>query len=263
MKNWTIRDKYVGTTVINRLGQKMTMIGYPKGHTMDVFVRYEESGHICKYRLRTFLRGNVIDHESAENLLDEEWRDVVGYEGKYMVSNLGRVKNLPHSSLGREQVMIQRQIRNYYSVQLSLNGEAKWHRVHRLVAAAFIPNPQNLPQVNHKDENKLNNCAENLEWCDAKYNVNYGTARERAAEKNSKNRLGVPRVDKYKPVEMMTLDGTFIKRFDSIKQAALETGISNKLISRVCKNPDKITQTHGYKWRFETKPILGNNGGRV
>jgi len=110
----------------------------------------------------------------------EEWRPVVGFEGLYEVSNLGRVKSLPKYSnskgypqLRKEKILkpfFTGKYRNYYSVRL-LDG--KQYKVHRLVAQAFIPNPNNLPIVNHKDENPQNNMEDNLEWCDNAYNVKY------------------------------------------------------------------------------------------
>lgn len=113
----------------------------------------------------------------------EYWRPVVGYDGLYMVSNLGRVKSLNYMHTGKEHLL--RLLKNgggYLQVDLWNCGKMKRYSVHRLVAMAFIPNPDNLPQVNHKDEDKLNNCVDNLEWCDGKYNSNYGTRNERISK---------------------------------------------------------------------------------
>lgn len=117
----------------------------------------------------------------------EEWRDIKGYEGLYQVSNMGRVQRLDKyivdvSQGGIRTRMFKGHIMNltihnvsgYVSMYLSKNGKKKRYLVHRLVAEAFIPNPDNLPEINHKDENKVNNCVENLEWCTPKYNANYG-----------------------------------------------------------------------------------------
>lgn len=102
-------------------------------------------------------------------------KDIEGYEGRYMVSDQGQVYNVK-----RKQFMsLQDDGRGYLFTGLSKNGKRKFYKVHRLVAQAFIPNPDNLPEVNHKDENKHNNCVDNLEWCDVKYNRNYGTRNER------------------------------------------------------------------------------------
>ena len=110
----------------------------------------------------------------------EVWKDIKGYEGKYQVSNLGRVKSLPkytyprgYPQLRKEKIMKPSYVgkdRNYLALKLN---DGKQYKVHRLVAEAFIPNPDNLPMVNHKDENPTNNCVDNLEWCTNSYNVKY------------------------------------------------------------------------------------------
>lgn len=112
----------------------------------------------------------------------EQWKTVKGYEGLYEVSNLGNVKSLNYRHTGRERILKPGKVGGgYLQVQLCKNGKRKMLLVHRLVAAAFIPNPEGLPEINHKDENKTNNCVENLEFCDAKYNNSYGTHNERVA----------------------------------------------------------------------------------
>ena len=115
--------------------------------------------------------------------MEEIWKDIEGYEGLYEVSSYGRVRSLGqfvnHNYGGyayRKGRLLKPGLgsRGYLSVTLSKNGIQKQYTVHRLVAQAFIENPDNLPQVNHKDEDRTNNNVTNLEWCDAKYNVNYG-----------------------------------------------------------------------------------------
>ena len=116
---------------------------------------------------------------------DEQWRPVDGFEGLYAVSNLGRVKSLKY---GREKILKPAKHRNgYLFVTLCINGKRKHFLVHRLVATAFIPNPEGFEQVNHKDENPSNNVVTNLEWCDCKYNINYGTHNERMASTKRNN----------------------------------------------------------------------------
>lgn len=127
--------------------------------------------------------------------MKEIWKDIAGYEGYYQVSNLGRVKSLDRliaytNSNGvtrqhpvEEKIIAQKTDRKGYPrVSLKKDKERKSCLVHRLVAQAFIENPDNLPFVNHKDENRGNSNATNLEWCTQKYNLNYGNARERMAE---------------------------------------------------------------------------------
>lgn len=125
-------------------------------------------------------------------MTEEIWRPIEGYEGLYEVSSYGRVRSLDrydrmnHFRKGR--IMKQSYNGNgYLTVDLCLNGKVKKYLGHRLVAQVFIKNPCNLPQINHIDEDKSNNRVENLEWCDAKYNTNYGTARIRGRETAIKN----------------------------------------------------------------------------
>ena len=123
---------------------------------------------------------------------NEVWKDVVGYEGLYQVSNIGRVRHLPHTIFdtgkgGTKRVRhykmkmlcLQLNEQGYYTVGLYKGSKGEGRLVSRLVAEAFIPNPNNLPCVNHKDENSKNNCVDNLEWCTRAYNNQYGTIRER------------------------------------------------------------------------------------
>ena len=112
----------------------------------------------------------------------EIWKDIKGYEGLYQVSNKGHVKSLNYRRTGKEGILKGRLDKDgYLRVGLCKNKKQKPFYIHRLVAKAFLPNPNNLPEVNHIDENKENNHVENLEWCDRKYNNNYGSRNERAS----------------------------------------------------------------------------------
>ena len=113
----------------------------------------------------------------------EEWKDIPGYEGLYEVSNMGNVRNVRRNKLLR----LSKTNNRYIRVSLCKNGIKTGLTVHRLVAEAFIPNPDNLPEVNHKDEDKSNNSVENLEWCDAKYNIHYGTRSDKVKKTQIKN----------------------------------------------------------------------------
>ena len=123
--------------------------------------------------------------------MKEMWRSIKGYEGLYEISNKGRVKSLAryYKAFGYRKIIIEEKImspvespQGYYQIGLSKEGAKKHVQIHRLVAQAFIPNPQSLPFINHKDENKKNNCVDNLEWCTPEYNVNYGSGIARAKE---------------------------------------------------------------------------------
>lgn len=136
--------------------------------------------------------------------MDEKWKPIEGYEGLYEVSNLGRIKSLQRTTTlknkggaiytrtHKEKILAQTFDGRHYYLQVILckNGKGKKHLVHRLVANAFIENPLMLPEVNHIDEDKTNNCAVNLEWCTHKYNNNYGKKRTSSqGEKNSQNKF--------------------------------------------------------------------------
>ena len=162
----------------------------------------------------------------------EEWRDIKGYEGLYQVSNEGRVIN---SRRGKLRKTTDNGC-GYYYVLLSKNGVKKPYYVHRLVAEVFIPNPDNLPQVNHKDEDKTRNVVENLEWCSSRYNMNYGTARDRTSEKQRKK------------VYQYTKDNVLVKVWDGVNLTR-EYGFDTSSVSCCCNG---IQKTHkGYKWSFE------------
>lgn len=111
--------------------------------------------------------------------MEEIWKDIEGYEGLYQISNLGRVKSLKTNKILKYCISKT----GYAYSSLTKNKIIKQKSVHRLVAKAFISNPDNLEEINHKDENKLNNNVNNLEWCSHKYNMNYGTSRDKLKRK--------------------------------------------------------------------------------
>ena len=124
--------------------------------------------------------------------IEEIWKDVIGFEGIYKVSSLGNVARVRNGSLRQLKKCPAGGKHNcdYLYVSLTNREKVRFSSVHRLVAEAFIPNPEGLPQVNHKDEDKFNNCVDNLEWCTASYNNRYGTKIARGVEamKKSKSR---------------------------------------------------------------------------
>lgn len=179
-------------------------------------------------------------------MTEEIWKDIKGFEGLYMVSNIGRVKRLPRyvrvcggsKRLLEETILTPTRCKNgYLEVQMGIGRKRYIRLLHRAVAEAFIENPHNYPQVNHKDEDITNCRADNLEWCTAKYNANYGTRNERALMA----RTLVP-VNQYDKV------GNFIKRFNSIADACRETGAMCESITRVCKG--KQHTCCGYVWEY-------------
>ena len=174
----------------------------------------------------------------------EIWKDIKDYEGLYQVSNLGRVKSLNYNKTGREQVLKPTMdVDGYLRLTLYKDGKQKFG-VHRLVAEAFIPNPENLPQINHKDEDKTNNCIWNLEWCDSKYNNNYGTRNEKTRQKlinNKKRSLAILQICQY--------TNKVIAEFPSVMEAERKTGFMETAIRRCCKGKTKTS--YGYKWQYK------------
>lgn len=183
-------------------------------------------------------------------IVEEQWRDISGYEEYYSISNLGRIlrkerkiwsdKNNSFSILPEKIVTPECDKEGYLRIRLTKEGEGKKFLVHRLVAQAFIPNPNNLPLVNHIDECPKNNRFDNLEWCTEAYNSNYGTRNTRIAEKISKG------VNRY------SLDGEYIDSFESTAEACRKLGLPlnrQSNISAVCRGVRKSTL--GYIWKFK------------
>ena len=121
----------------------------------------------------------------------EIWKDIRGYENLYMISSYGRVKSLGNDKKKKEKILKQQKIsrKKYFKVILYKTGIPKTKKIHRVVAEAFIPNPNNYPCVNHRDENPANNFVDNLEWCSYEYNNNYGNHNEKISNtlKGKKN----------------------------------------------------------------------------
>ena len=161
----------------------------------------------------------------------EIWEDIKGYKGLYQISNLGRIKCIRN----KEKPFIMHPPADsdgYYRLKLTKNGKFKSYKVHRLVAQHFIPNPYNLPQVNHIDENKANNRMSNLEWCDHLYNSNYSKYK----------RVGI-NVKKHMVCCIETG-----KIYSSMAEAEKNTGAISSHISAVCKGT-RIT-AGGYHWKY-------------
>lgn len=185
--------------------------------------------------------------------MQEIWKNVVGYEGLYQISSTGKVKSLFRVLMlpdGRPQTKIERILKQstshkgYKTVKLCNLGEEHTCQVHRLVAEAFLPNPNGLPQVNHKDEVKDNNFVSNLEWCTNEYNVNYGTATERATKKRINGK-------KSKPVLQIDCFGKTVSEYPSVGEAARQLGNISKQgnISACCAG--SRPKAYGYIWKYK------------
>lgn len=173
----------------------------------------------------------------------EKSLDFLGYPN-HTITDDGKVFSLNYMHTGKKKEMKQRKGKNGYFDVFLYNkvSKRKIFMIHRLVALAFIPNPYNLPQVNHKDENKQNNNVSNLEWCSKSYNINYGTRNERCCEKQ------LNRKDQSKPVKQFTKDGVFIKEYPSMMEVERQNGYINSYISSCCKGRRK--SAYGYIWRY-------------
>lgn len=155
----------------------------------------------------------------------EEWRDIKGFEGLYQVSSLGRVKSL---KFGRERILTPyKQKDGYLRIYLCKEGEMKRYLVHRLVANAFIPNPNNLETINHINEIKTDNRVDNLEWMTQKDNKRYSSA---------------------VAVNQFTLDGKFIRRWDCLMEVYYQLGFSYGNICCCCKGKKK--SAYGFLWKY-------------
>ena len=217
-----------------------------------LYKRLEESRRFLFYKFKKIVYNYIIDlliilrGKCMENEKEEIWKDIKGYEGRYLVSNRGRVKSLERIVIrknGRKFSIKERILKpftnhsGYLVVILSGgNGKNKTFLVHRLVCKAFHENPKSKPCVNHIDENKANNVVSNLEWCTYEENNNYGTRTARIAKTQSK------------PVGQYTLDGELVKIWQSTSDVQRQLGFSQAHISKVARGKRKTA--YGYVWKY-------------
>ena len=188
----------------------------------------------------------------------EIWRTAVYdgeiYEGLYKVSNFGRILSLNYNRTGKPDLMNQFENKDgYLVVQLSKNKEKKTYLIHRLVAFTFLENPENLPEVNHKDENKKNNFVflnedgsinkekSNLEWKTHRGNCNHGTRNERSAKARTNGK-------KSKRVLQLSLSGDLIKEWESTRECA-RNGFDFSTVAKCCRG--ELPQYKGFRWEYK------------
>lgn len=184
---------------------------------------------------------------SSISLPGESWAEI--YEGRYAVSSLGRVISLSFKGVPRQKIMTQRDIASYLRVHLHINGKGKQVLVHRLVAMAFIPNPSNLPEVNHKNGNKHDNRVDNLEWVTKSQNKIHSIEVLKRPHPNLGKSLELSL--RHKTVCQYSKRGDLIKTYHSIRVASMMTGINETNISR-CAN-GKRDSAGGYVWRLKSE----------
>ena len=169
-----------------------------------------------------------------------EWKPIKETNGEYLVSDTGLVFSAKSGKLIKQTLSSA----GYYRVQIWKDGQGKRLAVHRLVAEAFVPNPNQYPIINHKDENKLNNKATNLEWCTYQYNSNYGNRIERFL---SNRQFGTGKDNaQSREVYQFSLDGQFIAEYESCHLAGIETGLNYKSIQKA--RSGKLKTFAGYVW---------------
>ena len=194
---------------------------------------------------------HIVNKEGEDNILmNEIWKDIEGYEGIYQVSNLGRVKSLSriiidkngHNKTINEHYMTgSNNGHGYLTVMFHKDGKGIRRYIHRLVAQAFISNPNNLPEVNHKDENRENNIVTNLEWVNYLTNRTYGTRLERLSDSNTE----------HAPIIQYDLDFNYVAKYKNAKQATDILGYDDHGTG-IYKCANKKSNTaHGYIWRYE------------
>lgn len=176
----------------------------------------------------------------------EIWKAIKGYEGLYEVSNLGNVKTLKNNKVLKPYISNAK----YLLVSLYKNGKRKHKTIHRLVAEAFIPNIENKTQVNHIDGNKQNNNVKNLEWTSASENLKhaYAIGIKKVSSKNYTTIKKAQETCKRKIIQY-DLQGNFIRKWNSLKEAGTKLNIVSQNISKVCMG--QRNKAGGFIWRYD------------
>ena len=189
------------------------------------------------------------------NIKKEVWKDVEGYEGFYQISNLGRVKSLKQKSFSREKIMkiIVNPKFGYAQLNFRVDNKIKCFKIHRLVAIAFIPNPENKPDVNHIDGNKLNNCVTNLEWCSKSENMIHAFKNGLCVFTEEKKALMLVGLRKKICKKVLQYDklGNLIKEHDSVEEAAMHVGGNQSNVSNCCNKKSGYNTVKGFVFKYK------------
>jgi len=187
---------------------------------------------------------NKMEHE----FVDEIWKEVSGFNGMYRISNCGRLESIfTGSPIIREPSLN----KGYPSICLRINKKTINKRIHRLVAEAFIPNPDNKKTINHIDGNKQNNHVSNLEWCTQKENVQHayriGLSKPNRLEIFKELKINEKEIYRY------SIEGDYIDSFPSLLEATIHVNGNNGCISRFANHRGNMTHSYGYKWSYEKR----------
>lgn len=182
----------------------------------------------------------------------EKWIDISGYNNFYFVSNYGRIKSMPRLRRRKEKILKTGIINGYLRVVLYFKKQKKYKLVHRLVAEAFIPNPENKSEVNHKDGNKKNNNVSNLEWVTKSENAKH-SFHILGNKPSNYDRIVAFGKDNYKSkkVYQYSKSGKFINEFDGVRDAGRITGIDHRSISAVASGSKIRRSAGGYVWKYQ------------
>lgn len=184
---------------------------------------------------------------------EEIWKDVIGYEGYYKISDLGRVKSLPRNGTVNREIIMKPKLSKagYLTIHLRKSGYSKHRKIHRLIAMAFIDKVEGKEIINHKDGNKLNNSISNLEWCTYKENAQH--AHDTGLAKTDIKQIAAARAIsiavRTKRVKQLDMEGNEIREFASMTEARKRLNkTSSSMIARVCTG--KAKSYEGFKWQY-------------
>ena len=184
--------------------------------------------------------------------MEEIWKPIIDFKDKYEISNLGRIRNIRTNKI----LKMTNKYGNYFSIRLYDETHKRSTRIHREVAKAFIPNPNNLPEVNHKDTNKQNNKLENLEWVTKKENIQHAIKNGKFYFVGHKNKN---KISKNGKIYQFTIDMKFVNKYNNSEDASRNTGVCSRNILHCVNHKEGRKQAGGYKWFYESEVVKNGN----